>query len=268
MTRSYVSPRRGLSGANILLYPTMVRKSGATARVQQQLTRQAEFMKKHRDVFPRIFYTVGDGYWMERLVEPPRTTDDQCRQLRAALRLTRSLGAAQDLGGALASGVAHAQRGAVLIEACVDYLRARGLPEPLTMLFAETMIHHPLPELFAQTHGDPTLDNTMATARGDLRLIDPLPDHPLVPNHRLADVGKMLQSCLGWEQELYGWPAPPDPSVVLEELIETDHPWAWGFCSLAFMRAWPYVPKDKKDFCLRKAIDAASCVRHGWRARR
>jgi hypothetical protein len=63
-------------------------------------------------------------------------------------------------------------------------------------------------------HGDPTLDNTLETKAGFIRITDPIPPHRLIrPSIRAIDHGKMLQSLLGWEvvlrgisQAEYRWP--------------------------------------------------------------
>jgi hypothetical protein len=63
-------------------------------------------------------------------------------------------------------------------------------------------------------HGDPTLDNTLITTAGEIRIADPIPPHRLIrPSIKAIDHGKMLQSFLGWEVVLrglerveYNWP--------------------------------------------------------------
>jgi hypothetical protein len=56
-------------------------------------------------------------------------------------------------------------------------------------------------------HGDPTLDNTLLTKEGLIRIADPIPPHRLVrPSIMAIDHGKMLQSLLGWEVVLRGMP--------------------------------------------------------------
>lgn len=63
-------------------------------------------------------------------------------------------------------------------------------------------------------HGDPTIDNTLRTPTGFIRITDPIPPINLMrPSIRSVDCGKMLQSILGWETALrgasfteYDWP--------------------------------------------------------------
>jgi hypothetical protein len=53
-----------------------------------------------------------------------------------------------------------------------------------------------------ETHGDPTWANVMRNSKGELRLIDPLPERAEKPKLREVDMGKMLQSVIGWEEVL------------------------------------------------------------------
>jgi hypothetical protein len=54
-------------------------------------------------------------------------------------------------------------------------------------------------------HGDPTLDNTLLTQEGAIKLTDPIPPHRLnKPSIKAVDQGKILQSIFGWETVLRG----------------------------------------------------------------
>jgi hypothetical protein len=60
---------------------------------------------------------------------------------------------------------------------------------------------------FCVIHGDPTLDNCLMTEDGDIRITDPIPVQWLKrPSIRAIDHGKILQSILGWEVVLRGYP--------------------------------------------------------------
>ena len=50
-----------------------------------------------------------------------------------------------------------------------------------------------------RTHGDPTAANAMMTDRGQLRLIDPKPPGRGIPSFMSVDLGKVIQSAMGWE---------------------------------------------------------------------
>jgi hypothetical protein len=56
-------------------------------------------------------------------------------------------------------------------------------------------------------HGDPTIDNTLCTVTGKIRIADPIPPHRLIrPSIKAIDHAKLLQSLLGWEIVLRGNP--------------------------------------------------------------
>jgi hypothetical protein len=56
-------------------------------------------------------------------------------------------------------------------------------------------------------HGDPTIDNTLVTKEGYIRIADPIPPHRLIrPSIRAIDHSKILQSLVGWEVVLRGNP--------------------------------------------------------------
>lgn len=58
---------------------------------------------------------------------------------------------------------------------------------------------------FCLTHGDPTRSNVFVSEDGlSVKLIDPSPPKAYAPSYRSSDLGKILQSLLGWEQLLTG----------------------------------------------------------------
>lgn len=69
-----------------------------------------------------------------------------------------------------------------------------------------------VPQRLCRTHGDCTTSNAMR--RGLLLVIgDPIPPRPHAPRCAEADMGRLLQSALGWECAAYGephvlWDAP------------------------------------------------------------
>lgn len=57
-------------------------------------------------------------------------------------------------------------------------------------------------------HGDPTFDNMLQTEDREIRITDPIPPiHLKRPSIRAIDHGKILQSILGWEVVLRGFPS-------------------------------------------------------------
>ena len=95
------------------------------------------------------------------------------------------------------------------------------------------------------THGDPTFCNTLwLNERHAWVLCDPIPSFEL-PDIRAIDLGKLLQSCFGFEQIMYGWKysTPPNPLWV-NVLCDSHNEWkaAIFFGMLHIMRLLPYAP--------------------------
>jgi hypothetical protein len=57
------------------------------------------------------------------------------------------------------------------------------------------------------THGDPIMDNVMLRD-GSIVLIDPIPSTPAIPDWRAVDVGRLLQSAVGYEHVRYDLHGP------------------------------------------------------------
>lgn len=61
-----------------------------------------------------------------------------------------------------------------------------------------------IPTSFCRCHGDPTVSNAMRRWDGSLVLIDPRAPRHYIPQARETDMGRLLQSALGWEEVAYG----------------------------------------------------------------
>lgn len=86
-------------------------------------------------------------------------------------------------------------------------------------------------------HGDPTLANLMRRT-GSLEnvLIDPKPPGNGIPSFRTVDIGKMLQSMLGWESVLAGGALPRYDIHFLSNFSEVDARRAVFWCMIHLMR--------------------------------
>ena len=97
------------------------------------------------------------------------------------------------------------------------------------------------------THGDPTFDNVMLRG-SDIVLIDPIPSTPAVPDLRVVDAGKVLQSAYGFETARYGIEFHVDSETVQEAVLacldEDEHLAARYWCAVHFLRALPYMKKE------------------------
>lgn len=93
------------------------------------------------------------------------------------------------------------------------------------------------------THGDPTFHNTL-WLKDRLVLCDPVPANTTIPDIRAVDLGKLLQSCFGFETIMHGWSMtePPNPAWV-REVVHNDNEWnAAVYCGvLHILRMLPYI---------------------------
>jgi hypothetical protein len=103
------------------------------------------------------------------------------------------------------------------------------------------------------SHGDATVDNVMLRANppsARLVLIDPIPATPAVPDLQCVDVGKMLQSALGFECARYDVPISPRNTQHMVNTIRgrlSGDEWRASsyWCSVHLARALPYMPDPK-----------------------
>lgn len=76
--------------------------------------------------------------------------------------------------------------------------------------------------ILCRTHGDPIMDNIMR--RGDENvLIDPIPATPAIPDYLAVDVGRIIQSAVGYERARYGVgpEATEHPNQLIEAVYQT-----------------------------------------------
>jgi hypothetical protein len=133
-------------------------------------------------ICPRILAINGEGYCMEYL-QPYLFTSDTPKEIEKALEI-------------------HVwNRIGIPYEALSDYWR-KDLIDTINLEVPEWAL-----DTLCLIHGDPTLDNCLMTEEGGLRITDPIPVSWLKrPSIRAIDHGKILQSILGWEVVLHGYP--------------------------------------------------------------
>lgn len=93
------------------------------------------------------------------------------------------------------------------------------------------------------THGDPTFCNSL-WLNDKLVLCDPIPASHHVPDIRAVDLGKLMQSCMGFESIMYGWHMAELASPYwIKELCRDDNEWqAAVYCGvLSIARMLPYL---------------------------
>lgn len=116
------------------------------------------------------------------------------------------------------------------------------------------------------THGDPTLSNMMM--RGDdMVLIDPIRTRH-VPAHWTVDMGKLLQSAIGWERVLCDWRYNRKQCVqnLLFGLEPISIKRSWFWCMVHCARIVPYAEKAKNEKARAWAMDKANALFHVLRA--
>lgn len=130
------------------------------------------------------------------------------------------------------------------------YLDDRGWLEPLRLWsmrvsWITPALHeiYPVEPLdgYCLIHGDPALSNLMQRANHEIVVTDPMPRLPYrteIPSRREVDLGKLLQSAMGWERmlgESHHTSLFNDPDVLIRLLnVEDVRPaMLWGAIHLA-----------------------------------
>lgn len=101
-------------------------------------------------------------------------------------------------------------------------------------------------------HGDPTLANCMSK-NNELALIDPLPAIGKIPSYWEVDMGKLLQSALGWEHLLVSGIPLPWRGMASELLLYCSTQPSprrafnrcWFWCAVHCARIIPYAKEEK-----------------------
>lgn len=92
-------------------------------------------------------------------------------------------------------------------------------------------------------HGDPTLGNVVLTD-GGVRILDPKPPARGIPSFRSVDLGKMLQSMLGWEQLRTGRRRPYRLDSPLVDLSDDELMRVAFWCTVHLRRIMQREPKE------------------------
>lgn len=242
--------RRGSSGADVVVLGddrVLKRKFGDT-----RIAEQGAWLQKHASpVLPVVHQVYAESYIMERLAVPPVRLLDHEKTLYTMIGSLRQ----------------HVWSKPPLAPPNHDMLltKLEHLIETYEMQRIWTAVYRAHGQIRWQklhrclTHGDPTFDNVMIReATGELVLVDPIPATLIVPDMRCVDVGKLLQSALGWEALRYGDPYQrfvASPSLVSARLLHgsalwprdapkfDDNEWQASvfWCVVHLLRTLPYV---------------------------
>jgi hypothetical protein len=134
-----------------------------------------------RDVAPEVYTLLPDGYIMEKLRIPDPNRNRLC-----------------DIEDLLEYGVWN--RPALAISNDIpfaEHLKVFGVNAPMWAVETDPCL----------VHGDPTVSNFLYREEEcQYILADPRPPRAFIPQNRETDMGRILQSMLGWENAAYNLP--------------------------------------------------------------
>jgi hypothetical protein len=114
-------------------------------------------------------------------------------------------------------------------------------------------------------HGDPTLANVMYRSNGDMVLIDPIRPTGKIPGLPEVDVGKVLQSYIGWEHVLnraedHAPKLPPYTDTILKGHSDRAVITAEFWLMVHLLRILPYAGarEDIKSWCWKQILPLAT----------
>ncbi len=249
----------GTSGATIIVHRDTAHKYAHDPAVVSRVIEQARWLKQHSDVLglPQVIGSTATTYTMPRLYPP---------KLSATYTATQAV---LDVYDMLNVGLWRRPTGVRQdLTALREYVTAR-VSEWLPMLGVVLIEFIDRGGLVGctscDTHGDPTLDNLMCDAKGQLVIIDPLPANERVPTLKAVDLGKLLQSAFGYELVKHQdarWSVNTETvlNYIKQRESEVDSHAALFFCAVHYLRLLPYQTNEVKRETYRK-ITAALCAR-------
>lgn len=228
---------RTFSGAHLIVTDNYAAKRCSNASIQ------VDYMKKiGSPPFPRSVELLNEeSYCMEVLQPLPKIVKNQFLYLKHLTEILQKYFWRNGHPGS--SNWKHEFHKWLTDYVCYDVL---GI-----LTWADEVIARQYPSRYI--HGDPTFSNVML--RDSKRtwkewvLIDPIPAGGKIPPHIYVDIGKILQSCLGWEDKIdIGWDKAFKHLTKDMSLCETDTTLFWTVIHL--YRILPYARsiKDQKTF--------------------
>lgn len=228
------------SGAKIIVLDDTVIKVHNTDR----LNRQAEWLMAYPgDGIVKVLGEWHHGYAMERLDPLDRdvTADDVVELLRSFVWPNRP----------------QVRLNWDAVEAYVSLRCAQFWPEASGIFKMAVDKCRGKNLTTGRVHGDPTFANVMMRGAG-LVLIDPIPGCAYAPDVLAVDLGKILQSCYGYEQVLTGQ-VVNDPDIAwLDEFAPDERFAARTFAVAHIARMLPYLPDDESRENMRETVGAHS----------
>jgi hypothetical protein len=230
--------KMGYSGAVIKPCSTGIMKVAPKGTLLLQQARQCENLYPLTPKVTGTWCTENeDGYIMEKLEEPeePRYGDHSLWVLGTLARMRAMLH-----GEAWAKPLRQSDSWVDLMNTWIGRIAPSYL---ITKL--QWMLHTYFEDKLVSgctIHGDPTLANVLYRKNGDLVISDPIPPVGKMPSHYTVDLGKLLQSAIGWETLLYDWRYNKDTAIasVLRTYSKPVQAKAWFWCAIHCLRILPY----------------------------
>ena len=219
---------RGSSGARIIIGEDHVMKFDVH-RTGTRVREQGIWLRNHESkLLPEVKAIHADGYTMEKLVDRPlpRTVEDVRTGCELLLDNLPSLWKWNTATPYIIK--MHAQTHHSYVDGLLRDVDLRELRKELRQIFNRVF----WPNLkVARTHGDPLIDNTMfrpvegnRTGMMNPVVIDPIPATPALPHLEVVDVGRIIQSAVGYEWTRYDI-GPHDVITVSEAVDHVVNTW-------------------------------------------
>lgn len=221
--------RKGYSGARVTVLGDSVLKSGPGTHTQAVLCSMLW------PVTPKLLSVDANGYLMEKLSEPTKIdTESVLDMLRTANRLLRNFVWCQSMA-------ASSEWQASLTRMLASFFRSDSLEIKRMIKY----LYHS-GEPYEAIHGDPTLSNMLYRDDGQLVITDPIWSNKTAAD-QAVDIGKMLQSAIGWESVTLGWEYDRLQAIktVLFDETELARMRAWFWCMVHCVRLTPYAAERK-----------------------
>lgn len=263
---------RGTSGALIRVESDYVLKMALKRGQERRVNSQGEFMDYiGAPVFPRVWDITPGSYKMERCLDIDlRKTDHLVLTDWVLKQLKNEIWCKQPRVESTKTWPEKLRR-YVLARAAESRLlddqlkKIAGVLDRLSELSKELTV--------AEIHGDPTLDNVLVHEKHEkLVLTDPLPTSEpssKIPSLLSVDVGKLLQSALGYERAKRGQEILRPTSVVRSEMEScvADHITSNAdleasrlFCVVHYVRLIPYQSIGRRGVMLQLLQEALDAV--------
>lgn len=204
---------------------------------------QAEWCRLLYPVTPFVLDSYGGSYIMERLEEPFLLDYAGTTAVLALLDDARKLLTKM----VWCNSVRHHTENDWRSDLCAFIRQTKNMADIDSMLGILYPRNTGI-DLCQMIHGDPTLSNMMMRGKR-LCLIDPLMYSDKIANHWTVDVGKMLQSAIGWEIVTLNWKYSIKECVTFLtydlETLELLQVWFW--CMVHCVRILPYTSRNSRE---------------------